>query len=79
MPFSVLYECAGNVNQIGPFDTEAEADDAAKQAHASGEFNIFFQRVYLMHPNHRLVEYSESDVLSQQEIEQIAKRFGSPG
>lgn len=66
--FSVLYEADGEVHQIGPFDTEDKADAAAKSAQKSGEFDIHDQRVYLMRPNHSMMEYSMSDL----EIEEPA-------
>ena len=60
--YSVIYECEGVVHQIGPFNTEEEADNAAKTAQAEGEFDISDQNVYLMHPDHRMVEYSMADL-----------------
>jgi len=60
--FSVLYEADGEVHQIGPFDTEKKADAEAKKAQKKGEFDIRDQRVYLMHPTHRMVEYSMEDL-----------------
>lgn len=62
--WTVLYECEGTIHRIGPFNSEDKADAAAKKAQADGEFSIYDQRVYLMHPDHRMVEYSESDLTS---------------
>lgn len=60
--YSVLYEADGEVHQIGPFDTEERADAEAKKAQKRGEFDIRDQRVYLMRPDHRMVEYSTEDL-----------------
>jgi hypothetical protein len=62
--FSVLYECEGTVYQIGPVKSEDEATAAARKAQSEGEFDIRDQRVYLMHPDHRFIEYSEADLMS---------------
>ena len=63
--WSVLYECEGVIHKIGAFTNEPDANAAARKAQADGEFDISDQRVYLMHPDHRLVEYSESDLAEE--------------
>lgn len=60
--WSVLYEADGDIHQIGPFDSEDDADKAAKSAQEEGEFDVLDQRVYLLTPDHRMVEYSMSDL-----------------
>ena len=61
-PWSVFYEAEGNVNRIGPFDTQADAKQAAINAQAAGEFDIWDQQAYLVGPDHRMVVLSEEDV-----------------
>lgn len=60
--WSILYEAEGCIYQIGPFNTEDEAMEAAK---ARGEFDIQDQRVYIIGPNHRMRELSESDLIEE--------------
>jgi hypothetical protein len=66
-PWSVFYEAEGNVNRIGPFDTQADAKQAAKNAQAEGEFNIWDQQVYLVGPDHRMIVLAEEDVVEGSE------------
>ncbi len=60
--FSVLYGADGRVYQIGPFETEEDANEAARMAQIEGEFDIRNQWVYLMDLNHRLIEYTAADL-----------------
>ena len=64
-PYSILYEKDGTIFQCGPWNTEAEAL-AWAQAHnypkEDNEFDINDQRVYILHPTHRLEELSIADV-----------------
>ena len=62
MKWSVLYESRGAIHRIGPFDAQDAADLAAKAACDRGEFSIHDQRVYLMTPDHRLIEYSMAEL-----------------
>src|SRR5438552_957316 len=39
-PWSIFYEADGNIYRIGPFDNKADAEQAAKNANAEGEFDI---------------------------------------
>ena len=66
-PWSVLYEADGNIHRIGPFDTQADATQAAKDAQAEGEFDIWNQQAYLLGPDHRLIVFSEVDVVGGDE------------
>lgn len=66
-PWSVLYEAAGSVCRIGPFDTQDDAHQAAKNAQVEGEFDIWNQMVYLVGPAHQMVVLSEEDVLAGDE------------
>lgn len=60
--WSVVYaDSDGTVIQIGPKPSEDAALEAAKKAMADGDFDIQDQRVYLLHPNHRMVELCEED------------------
>lgn len=61
-PFTIMYEMGGVVHRIGPFDTEAQADAAARKAQAHGEFDIDDQNVYLLDPSHRVIEYALGDL-----------------
>lgn len=63
--FNVLYEASRTIQRIGPFPTEAEATQAAREAQAEGEFSLVHQRVYLLHPDHSLVEYGWSDLVDE--------------
>ena len=63
--FSILYASDGTIHHIGPFTAEAEADMAARKAQTDGEFDIVCQRVYLMYPDHRMVEYSVYDLTKE--------------
>lgn len=72
-PWSIVYEAEGNVYHCGPWDTEAEAMAWAKANNYKGpdgesEFDINDQRVYLLHPDHRVEELSASD-LDTNEVE----------
>ena len=60
--FSVLYEADGVIHQIGPFDTERQADTEARKAQKNGDFDIRDQRVYLMYPSRHIVEYSMEEL-----------------
>lgn len=62
-PWSVFYEASGSIHRIGPFDTQADAEQAAKNANAEGEFDINDQQVYLVGPDHRMFLLSEDDVV----------------
>ena len=62
-PWSVFYEAEGNIHRIGPFDTQADAEQAAKNANAEGEFDINDQQVYMVGPDHRIFALSEDDVV----------------
>lgn len=66
-PWSVFYEAEGNVYRIGPFDTQADAEQAAKNANAEGEYDINDQQVYLVGPDHRMFVLSEDDVVGAAE------------
>ena len=68
-PWSVFYEAEGNVHRIGPFDNKADAEQAAKNAQAEGEFDINDQMVYLIDPDHRLIVLSEEDVVGGDEYD----------
>lgn len=61
-PWSVFYEAAGDIHGIGPFDGQEDAQEAATKAQADGEFDIHDQRVYLVGPDHRMIELAEGDV-----------------
>lgn len=60
--WSILYAIDDGIHVIGPFDTEAKALAAAKQANDDREFNILDVHVYLMCPNHQMIELSEADL-----------------
>lgn len=60
--YSVIYEASGTIHQIGPFKTEDETNEAARKAQDEGEFSIYDQRVYLLYPDHRMVEYSMDEL-----------------
>jgi hypothetical protein len=62
-PWSVFYEAEGSIYRIGPFDTQADAEQGAKHAQAEGEFDIWNQQAYLVGPDHRLIVLSEEDVV----------------
>lgn len=64
-PWSVLYECKGTIHQCGPFKNEAEADEYAKKTQAEGEFDIRHQRIYLLTPDHRMIEYGIDDLTDE--------------
>lgn len=66
-PWSLFYEAEGSIYRIGPFDTQADAKQAAKNANAEGEFNINDQMVYLVGPDHRMIVLSEEDVVGNDE------------
>lgn len=66
-PWSVLFEAAGSVFRIGPFDTQADAEQAAKNAQAEGEFDINDQMVYVVGPLHQMIVLSEEDVVGNDE------------
>jgi len=72
-PWSVLYEAEGSVHRIGPFDNQDDASQAAKNAHAEGEFDINDQMVYLVGPDHRMVVLSEENVLGERADEYDAE------
>ncbi len=55
--WSILYEADGQIHQGGPFNTERRAMNWFKE---SEEFDINSQRVYLIDPNHRMIELDES-------------------
>lgn len=61
--YSVLYECDGEIMQIGPFKTRDEADAEAKKASADGEFDIEDTNVYLMTPDHKMIDYDMDELL----------------
>ena len=61
-PWSVMYEAAGDIHRIGPFDSKEDAEGAAANAQAGGEFDIADQQVYLLGPDHRMVVLTEDDV-----------------
>lgn len=61
-PWSVFYEAEGDINRIGPFDTQDDARKAATKAHADAEFDISDQQVYLVGPDHRMMVLLEDDV-----------------
>ncbi len=68
--FSVLYVYEpGKIEQLGVYKTEEEADEAARQAQRDGVVAVEFQHVYLMRPDHKLVEYLYSDVSDEPERE----------
>jgi hypothetical protein len=68
-PWSVFYEAQGSIYRIGPFDAQADAEQAAKNAQAAGEFDINDQMVYLVGPDHRMSVLSEDDVRGDEEYD----------
>lgn len=64
MPYSVLYVADNDIYKVGPFESEAVADEWVRSEGVK-EFEIDEQRVYLMTPDHELLEYSMSDVLGE--------------
>jgi hypothetical protein len=66
-PWSIFYESQGSLHRIGPFDSQDTAEQAAKNAQAEGEFDIWNQQAYLVGPDHRLIVLSEEDVLAGDE------------
>lgn len=60
--YSILYESQGMIFKIGPFDTEEEAMEGARSAAANEEFDIDDQNVYLMTPEHALLDISAEDL-----------------
>lgn len=62
-PWSIFYEADGNIHRIGSFDSQDDAQQAAKNAQAEGEFDINDQQVYLVGPDHRMFVLSEEDVV----------------
>jgi hypothetical protein len=62
MNWSILYIADGTIFLLGPFKTEQEALGSAKDAQAEGEFDILDQNVYLLCPNHQLIDLSEADL-----------------
>jgi hypothetical protein len=71
-PWSVFYEADGNVYRIGPFDNKDDAEQAAKNANAEGEFDINDQQVYLIGPDHRMIAISEDDVVGGDDDAELA-------
>jgi hypothetical protein len=64
-PWSILYEADGAIHKVGPYTTEQEAMEWAKSNNGTGvnsEFDINDQRVYLLHPDHRMIELNADDV-----------------
>jgi len=64
-PWSIVYEADGDVYNVGPYATEVEAMAWAKAHNGTGvnsEFDINDQHVYLLHPDHRLIELSADDL-----------------
>ena len=61
-PWSVFYEAEGSIERIGPFDTQADAKQAATDAQAEGEYDATNQQVYLVGPDHRMFVLSDEDV-----------------
>lgn len=66
-PWSIIYVTYGALQHSGPWDTEIEAlawarDNNYSGPDAKGEFDINDQRVYLLDPNHRLVELTAADL-----------------
>lgn len=71
--YSILYvDCdidGERIINIGPKPTEQEAIAAAKEAQHRKDFDIRDQRVYLLHPDHRMADLSEKDLaLNSEEI-----------
>ena len=66
-PWSVFYEAEGNIHRIGPFDNQDDAEQAAKNTNAEGEYDINDQQAYLVGPDHRMFILSEDDVLGADE------------
>ena len=71
-PWSVFYEGEGNIHDIGPFDTQDDAKQAAINAQAEGEYDINDQQVYLVGPDHRKFVLSEEDVVGNEYDAELA-------
>ena len=59
--YSILYIADDEIMSVGPFKTEAEADEYVRQhsyPQKDYEFDVAQQRVYLLTPNHGMREYS---------------------
>ena len=61
--FSILYVAEANIFRFGlATDTEEKAIQLAKDGQASGVFDIDDQHVFILLPDHRLVELVGSDL-----------------
>ena len=74
--WSILYEADGQIFQLGPFESEAAAMQAAKDAQIQhpgtwedeegnldpGEFDVRDQNVYLIGPDHGLSNLTSTDL-----------------
>jgi len=64
-PFSIVYEADGKVFTVGPYDTEEDAIIWAKDHSGNGvdsEFDIHDQHVYILGPDHRMIELNAADL-----------------
>lgn len=64
-PWSIVYEADGDVYSVGPYTTEGEALAWAKSHNGTGvdsEFDANDQHVYIVGPDHRMVELSGDDL-----------------
>jgi hypothetical protein len=66
MMFTILYVAANQIFKVSPFKSEQEAMDwldknRVKRSNPEGELDLDNQHVYMLHPDHRMVELSSSD------------------
>lgn len=63
--YSILYAVNDEIFKVGKFETEY---DAINNIRNNEEFDIVKQRIYLLHPDHRMTEFCMDDILIKESL-----------
>ena len=63
--YSILYAVNDEIFKVGKFETEY---DAINNIRNNEEFDIVNQKIYLLHPDHRMTEFCMNDILTKESL-----------
>ena len=68
-PYSVLYAVNGDICTSGPLLSYEEAVDYVRKALKEGELDLDEQYVYVLTPDHRLIDVTLDDITEDKDEE----------
>jgi heme-degrading monooxygenase HmoA len=60
--YSILYTADDEIFKVGPFDSEEAACEWMKSKEGKAQFDIETQHVYILTPDHRMIEVWSADL-----------------